>query len=260
MADDQLERELTELGRRLDVPPTPDLTYAVREALAGDTVRGSVRDTVRDTVRVGRRVPLLQRVLFHRPTQAAAGVCLTLVAVLAGTPQGRAAVTDVLEFAGIELRTGPAPAPVPAIGSPLPGQEVTPLDEARDAVDFQIYVPASLGEPAAVTVADGRIVSLLYEAGPGRNAIIIDQFAGSITPVFQKYVDGPAEPVRVGPYDGFWISEPHPLLYVKRDGEPDEQAARMAEQTLIWQVGGTALRMEGDLTREEALEIARSMG
>lgn len=252
MADDQLERELTELGRRLEVPSAPDLTYAVREALAGDTVPGSVL--------VGRRVPLLQRLLFHRPTQAAAGVCLTLVAVLAGTPQGRAAVTDVLEFAGIELRTSPAPAPVPPIGSPLPGQEVTPLDQARDAMDFRIYVPAALGEPDTVTVADGRIVSLLYEARPGRSAILIDQFAGSVTPVFQKYVDGPAEPVSIGEHEGFWIDEPHPLLYIKRDGEPGEEAARMAEQTLIWQMNGTALRMEGDLTRDEALEIARTMG
>jgi hypothetical protein len=37
-------------------------------------------------------------------------------------------------------------------------------------------------------------------------------------------------------------------------------AARLAAQTLIWQYDATGIRLEGDFTRQRAVEIAESAG
>ena len=245
MPDDRLETDLRELGRHLDVPPAPDLAAVVRAAIAHDPAP------------VGRRIPLRRRLLqLPRPAQAAAAALLLFGISLGVSPDVRAATADVLRFAGIELRDEPSPVPISSIAAPLPGQVHVSLPEARAAVTFEVIVPSALGEPDGVTVADARVVSLLYEASGSRQAILIDQFAGSISPTFRKYVAGDGEPVQIGEQTGIWIDAPHPLLYVDRAGDPREEAARMAARTLIWQVDGTVFRLEGDLTRGQAIDIA----
>lgn len=246
MLDDRLESDLRELGRHLDVPPAPDVVAAVRETLAQEIVSP-------------RPVPRRRR-LWHvpRPAQAAAALVLLFGGLIAASPDVRAAAIDVLRFAGIEISDEPSPVGIPPDAEPLPGQRTTTLGEADEVVDFQIVVPTALGEPDGVTLADDRIVSLLYDARDGRQAILIDEFGGSVGPTFHKYVAGLGESVQIADTRGIWIDEPHPLLYVDSHGRPREESARMAASTLIWQVGGTVLRMEGDLTREQAIEIATS--
>ena len=57
-----------------------------------------------------------------------------------------------------------------------------------------------------------------------------------------------------------WLEEPHVLAFVDRDGNFRESTARLAGKTLIWQQGDVTLRLEGELSMEEALRIARSAG
>ncbi len=253
---DPLEAELRDLGRHLDVPPPPDVAAAVRARLAaGDDPESRRR---------GR--------WEHPVVKAAAVLAVVFAGLLVVSPQVRAAVVDLFRFAGIEFHQGEeSPVPVDGRYAPLPGERTTDLDVARATVEFRIWVPDVLGPPDLVVAADGdppRVISLLYFAGPGRPpvepgsdgpALRIDQFQGSISPVFDKYLTFNAEPVALGSYLGFWLDEAHPVLYVDRTGDIREESARMSAKTLVVEAGGTTLRIEGELTKERAIEIAHSL-
>ncbi|HKA67481.1 MAG TPA: hypothetical protein VKG85_00025 [Actinomycetes bacterium] len=259
--NDPLAAELHELGRHLEVPPAPtaaQLAAAVRARL--------------ETAGAPTGSPLARpwpQLVFR----AAAVVAILFAGLLVVSPQVRAAVADLLRFAGIEIRQGEGPQ-VPPGGRyvPLPGERVTDLETARELAQFPILVPASLGPPDAVVVADGeppRVVSLLYypdsesppstPAGREQPVIRIDEFHGSISPVFMKYVDQQAEPIALGRYLAFWIDQPHPVLYVDRGGRVQEERARLSGRTLIVEIDGTTVRIEGDFDKERATEIARSL-
>ena len=160
-----------------------------------------------------------------------------LAALLVATPQGRAVVTHVLRFAGIELQQSRGPAPSPRSGAALPGERRMPLAEARRHVSFPILVPAALGRPSEVVVSDGgRVASLIYRRTP-YGLVRMDQFAGHLDPVFfQKFIHlGDVTQVRVNGRKGLWIKGPHVLLYVTRDGTPAAASARLTTgNTLIW--------------------------
>jgi hypothetical protein len=89
----------------------------------------------------------------------------------------------------------------------------------------------------------------------------MDEFAGHLDPVFfQKFIQvGDATVVRVNGRKGMWVKGPHLLMYITRDGTPAAASARLTTgNTLIWGTPQVALRLEGNLTRAEALAIASS--
>jgi len=135
------------------------------------------------------------------------------------------------------------------------------LAEARQHVSFPILVPAALARPGEVLVSDGgRIASLIYRRTP-YGLVRMDEFAGHLDPVFfQKFIQlGDVTQVRVNGLKGLWIKGPHVLLYVTRDGTPAAASARLTTgNTLIWGTPQVALRLEGNLTKTEALAIAGS--
>jgi hypothetical protein len=246
-----VEAELRELGRELDVPPAASPAAAVRQRLEGPAVRRP------------RVAPPGTEILRRwRPAwRAALIVVAVLVALLVATPQGRAVVTHVLRFAGIELQQEPGPAPSPRSSAALPGERRMPLAEARRHVSFPILVPAALGRPSEVVVSDhGRVASLIYRGTP-YGLVRMDEFAGHLDPVFfQKFIHfGQVTQVRVNGLKGLWIKGPHELVYVTRDGTPAAASARLTTgNTLIWGNRQVALRLEGKLSRTAALAIASS--
>ena len=245
-----VEAELRELGRELDVPPAASPAAAVRQRLEGPTARRP------------HLAPRGTRILRRwRPAWRAALIVVTvLAALLVATPQGRAVVAHVLRFAGIELQQEPGPAPSPGSGA-LPGERRMSLAEARQHVSFPILVPAALGRPSEVVVSDGgRIASLIYRRTP-YGLVRMDEFAGHLDPVFfQKFIHvGDVTVVRVNGRKGMWVKGPHVLMYVTRDGTPAAASARLTTgNTLIWGNRQVALRLEGNLTKTEALAIAGS--
>src|SRR5262249_41668574 len=137
-----VEAELRELGRQLDVPPAASPAAAVRQRLEGPAVRRP-----HPAPRGGLR--------RWRPAWGAALIGGAVLApLLVATPQGRAVVTHVLRFAGIELQQEPGPAPSPRSSAALPGERRMSLAEARRHVSFPILVPAVLGRPSEVVVSD----------------------------------------------------------------------------------------------------------
>jgi hypothetical protein len=246
-----VEAELRELGRELDVPPAASLTAAVRQRLEGPAARRPHP--------ARRRAGILR--LWRPAWRAALIVVAVLVALLVATPQGRAVVTHVLRFAGIELQQEPGPAPSPRNSAALPGERRMSLAEARQHVSFPILVSAALGRPSEVVVSDGgRVASLIYRRTP-YGLVRMDEFAGHLDPVFfQKFIHlGDVTQVRVNGRKGLWIKGPHELVYVTRDGTPAFASARLTTgNTLIWGTRQVALRLEGNLTKTEALAIAGS--
>jgi hypothetical protein len=254
-SSDDLEARLLDLGESLDVPsPHPaEVARAVRarlevpapEAPAVTGGRGVLRRGW-GALRAGGRA---------RRRAAIAAVAILVALLLGATPAGRAAVAEILRFAGVELRIGD-PGPLPSWApQPLPGERRVTLEQAREQVAFPIAVPAALGEPAEVRVGDGgRVVSLLW---PG---LRLDEYDGSLLLVFRKEL-GPPWPLetRVGDAEAQWIPAPHGLTYLPRRGGEAEARPRAAGPTLIWQRGQVGLRLEGPGDIGRALEIARSV-
>jgi hypothetical protein len=236
-----LEAQLVELGETLHVPAPPPAEVA-------RAVRARLEDP-----REGSR-PARTR-LWPSPRKAAAAVAVFLAVLVAATPQGRAAVVSVLRFAGVEIEVHDSqdlPGPLPTgLPGPLPSERRVTLDQARREVAFLIAVPAALGDPADVRIADGgRVVTLLW---PG---VRLDEYDGTLGVVFRKDL-GPPWPEQITGIQGWWIQQPHALSYMPvRGGAPEEE--RVAGPTLIWQHGMVGLRLEGP-DRDEALRIANSV-
>ncbi|PPA60221.1 hypothetical protein [Micromonospora chalcea] len=235
---DDLERELRDLTGWLEPARTPDVTARVRARLDAPAPRR-------------RRRYVLATVL----------AALLVVAL----PPGRAAladaVTGLLRFSGVVIDSAPAPPPT-GTPSPLPAQRHVALAQAQRQVRFPIRVPSRLGAPERVLVADPdgagghRVVSLLYRGGTVR----LDAFDGSLDIVFHKRSLGADVTLtQVGGEFAIWVGGPHALAYVDRSGTERVATARLSAATLIWEQGGLSYRLEGDLTREQALDVAASL-
>jgi hypothetical protein len=232
---DDLIAELRALGDFLDVPAARDQRAAVR---AGIARRKATRR---------RRLWLI-------------GVLVAVAGATGAVAPARAAVVSavdgLLRVAGISVRVGPTPpVALPASPGPLPSEQATILDAARRAAKFPIRVPAALGGPQEVTVADqARVVTFGYRDGRVR----LDQCDGTLDPIFLKQAPN-AQWVEVGADYGLWLPAPHEVTYVDRDGVERTVTARLAGPTLIWSHGAVTYRLEGITTLDEALEVARSM-
>jgi hypothetical protein len=65
------------------------------------------------------------------------------------------------------------------------------------------------------------------------------------------------EPVTVDGREGVWLEGgPHTVTFLDEDGEPVVDHTRLAGNTLIWERGSLTLRLESELTKEEAVRIA----
>ena len=146
-----VERSLTALGSTLEYPPTPPMAPAVTARLLAE--RASARRPAFPGLALWPR----RRVLLL----AVAGVIL----LLAGT-----AVAARLAIGAIEIRvvaTPPASTPSAVESGAALGERVT-LEGARATVGFPVVLPAGLGPPAEVHVAESvfssRVVVLVWDA------------------------------------------------------------------------------------------------
>jgi hypothetical protein len=263
-----LERALAELAADLEFPPTPDLAGAVAARLDEAPARARRRPAGR-----------WGRWGWRRLAVAGLAAVLLAAAVLVASPGTREAVARRLGLRGVGVELG---GPPPPTVTTRPGQrldlglgERVTLEEARRRVGFPVLVPGAAGfrQPAAVYVdqavpAGGR-VDLVYRARPGLPAspftdvgLLITEFQGQPSPDFIKKTTilGQVEEVTVGGQPGYWFSgEPHFFTYQDANGNVQEEQTRLAGNTLIWQRGDLTLRIEGQISKEEALALAESM-
>jgi hypothetical protein len=252
-----VEQQLLELGASLDWPATPQLAARVRYRVAEPS-----------------------RAWYQsRWALAAIALLIALAALFVYTP-----TRDVIARwfnVGVNIQKTehpPTPSPLPPgpLGQRLGLGDMTTLDSARSQVQWKITIPSSLGQPDEVYLQqppagppEGE-VTLVYSARSGIPvstqtgvSVLITEVRGATDRnYFGKMLgrDATIEEVQVNGHPGFWIAgKPHVFYFLDAKGAFREETMRLATNTLIFDNGGTIVRIEGDLTKAQALDIAKSL-
>ena len=198
-----------------------------------------------------RRLPV-------RPLALAFAILLAALAgVLAFSPGARSAFLEIFHLKG---------ATVERVDS-LPEVEVQTIDfgeevsreEAERQVGFEVV---DLGEPDSVFVRDGRMASLVY-GSVEKPRLVLSELRGGVWDGFIKKASSSRtriEQVTVDGERGLFISgDEHFVMFLGPDSLITDEPTFLAGTVLLWNRGDLLLRLEGDLTRAEALELARSV-
>jgi hypothetical protein len=264
-----LEQQLSALGSALEWPPTPDL--ASRGVIYLPASRGGRRESAGWGGPVGNQ---------RQWALAAAAVILALAA-LAAYPPSRVAIANWVNvhtiFQRVTHLATPSPQPPGPLGKRLGLGAQTTLAAAQKQITWHIAVPSTLGKPDEVYLqpppdapAQGE-VTLVYATRPGIPvagqtgvAVLLTEARGAVDQNFFGKMIGPdttLEAVTVAGHQGYWISGPlNEFFFTDADGNFRNETVRLAANTLILDYGGTVIRIEGNLTKAQAVEIATSLG
>lgn len=265
-----LEGQLQALGAAIEWPATPRFNIPVH----GEVLRLPTRGEA-DGEAAWRGRPLWQ----SRWALAAAAVLLIVATLLAYSPS-REAIAGWLDLhTNIHLVPHPpTPSPLPPgpLGERLGLGNSTTLESAQGQIKWRIHIPSSLGKPDEVylkqppTGPSGGEVTLVYAkradipaTGLTGVSVLVTEARGAVNEVFfQKTIgsDSTIEEVSVGGHKGYWISgSPHNFAFTDATGNFYSETLRLATNTLIFDDGGTIVRIEGNMTRIQALQIANSL-
>jgi hypothetical protein len=233
----ELELALRGLGREVEFPATPDLAPAV-----------------------GRR--LAERwTWWRRPLVIATAVLVVAVAAVLAVPPARSALFDWLGIGGARIVRVDELPPAPTSGHLDLGRTVT-LAEARRLSPW-LLVPSveGFGDSDRVSYSPsvpGGKVTFLWGT-PEHLRLLLTEFRG--TPYIEKLVRSEAkiESVSVDGHRGVWLEEPHVLFYIDPFGRTRENTSRVAGKTLLWERNGVTLRLEGELSKADAVRLASKL-
>ena len=225
-----LEQRLQALGRELALPPEPDLASPAR--------------------------PMERRFTWRWVALAAAVVAVALAAAFA-VPGARTAILRWfhIEGATVERVETLPPAQERSSAGGL-GRRVS-LREGERLVGFRLLLPPLAAEPQAYVLDDElATVILRVEGRPvllseyrARDYALLKKSAGAKTHV---------EPVRVAREPGLWVEgPPHTLTYFSRSGEFRERIVKIHGNVLLWTHGPVTVRLEGRISKPQALRVAR---
>ena len=180
---------------------------------------------------------------------------------------------------GIRILFGDPSSPPPTASGALPTRAPgallglgTPirLDEARQLVDFAIVLPPAPIAPPDAVYLQGALVTLVWAPGealpgtayPGVGLVLVELRAT----VDEDYLDKLiftrtlVERIEVDGAPGYWISGArHEIGYLDPDGRQIEDSVRTAGNTLVWTSEGVTYRLEAEVEKDEAMELARSL-
>jgi hypothetical protein len=245
--NDRLEKNLRELGRRLDVPDASLMASRVAQRLEDERVRS-----------------------LSRPRRRTLVLAVAAVVAVAGA----ASATGLL-IGGVEIRRVPSPRP-PSSPEARPDLELgrrATLARAGQRLGFPVPIPRVPGPPDEVFVGrepPGGRVTLAYDPLPGipvdpltGKGMLITMFRGETERDFVSKELGPETSLRqvdVRGAPGFWIAgKPHTVYYLDDRGRVFPDTVRLAGNVLLWQRGELTLRLESRLSLGRALEVAESM-
>ena len=236
----ELERALLAVGQNLEVPAGPDLTGGVRTRLAE-----------------GRRPSLFSR----RVLIVALAVLAVAVGAVLAVPQARSTIKDWLGIGNVTIRYVEELPPVEQATDDLGLGEQMSLEEARERAGFQVRVPTveGLDDPPKVFYNEtSSQVAFLYGSEEKPKLLITQADArGAIEKIVNLNVTE-RELVVVEPgYAGVWLyGEKHAIFYPSTD---HEEPFRLVGNALVYEVDGVTARIEAEISKDEALRIARSM-
>lgn len=231
-----VEQRLTELGRELAFPPEPDLASRARASARGKPF----------------------------PWRAAALAFVAVVAAVAiafAVPPARSAILRFFHLGGAtveRVKTLPQARErtlARGLGRPLP------LPQAEDQVGFDLALPPLDRRPERAYVIRDSVATVLLRSH-GRT-VLLSEFPslGGEEALKKLAVNATViDPVQVRGRAGLWLEgAPHVLTWIDRDTGYRERPVLVRGNVLLWLRGGLTLRLEGRLSKAQALELARSI-
>ncbi len=222
-----LEQQLTALAAELDWPPTPRL----RASIPLPARQPRARTAPYWLGGQGWRLPLSLSPRFRRPLAVAAAALLIVAIALTAYPPSRDAIARWVNLHTTIQRVPnpPTPSPLPSgstgerlhLGSPIS------LEAAQQKVTWKIAAPPSLGPPDEVYLKEPP-------SGPSQSEVAL------------VYVKRPG------------ITESRLIFFTQADGTQYFDTLRLAGNTLLFDDNGTLVRIEGDMTREQAIQLGAS--
>jgi len=240
---------LQDLGAGLDLPPGGDPAAAA-------VVR--IRAAAGKPAAVPYRRREARRVV--RVTLATAAVVILVVVALPGP---RAALARFLGIGGVEVITGaqldPGLDAAYDLGDPVAvDRSVDRFPGDVDALVDELGRPAEAwsGRPEGATSLLWPASDRLPDLGDTGAGLILTAFPTSDTPEITKLsaTEGAIDAATVAGLPGMWVSGPHAMGFVTPDGE--RASVRLAANALVWTDGHTTYRLESELTRSQAVELA----
>jgi hypothetical protein len=227
----ELELALVALGHELDVPPTPELAPRVRERIER---------------RSGRR----------RAFAVAFALVVLAVGIAFAVPDARSAILRFFHIgaATVErVETLPPAKERPLVTGLGPAR---PLAAAEGIAGFPMILPKfEHGRPTRYYARPGAIATSFRAP----KLVLLVELSGEQLGFVKKFASGQTkvEPAEVsGVYFGLWLSGgPHVVLWSTPSGV-EQATTRLAGNVLLWEAHGRTYRIEGDLSREEALRLA----
>ena len=268
--DTRWQQALEQTARRFDYPPTPAIIDSVR--LRGLTADGR-RPTAVSPSGSGRPSAVGRRLAW-----GLAALALVVLALLAVPPTRAALMSFFARVGAINIFIDEtAPTVVPPTAEPstpqLPAPEArevghslalidlgepTTVAEANQRLGFAPRLPAALGEPDEVYLhrdVDLPAVTLVWRGADGKplslTQIGVAEFARKMVS------EGGVQETTVNGAAAMWLPGPHTLLLF---GDWQPNPIPITSNVLIWAGDGYTYRLEGDLTLEEAVAIAESVG
>jgi hypothetical protein len=228
----ELERALRDLGGEIAWPATPSLRLELEPRRRG----------------------------LRRPLALAFAVLVAALAgVLALSPGARSAFLEIFRLEGATVERVETLPDVRVQRTDF-GDRV-PRDQAERLVGFELVELA--GEEADAVFVRGRVASLVY-GDVERPRLVLTQLRGSVYEGFVKKVGTRGtlvEEVTVAGEPGLFVSgDEHVVLFRDEFGNVADEETYLAGNVLLWNRGELLLRLEGDLSRERALELAARVG
>ena len=222
-----VEAELRGLAPFVDLPPERDLAPAVR-------------------ARLGARRP------FPRRLVVALALAVLAIAVAFAVPPARSAILRWLGLRNVRIERVERLPDARVRGTLALGPR-TSLAHARTLVQYRILTSTLLGPPDEVHVL-GDQVALLY----GDRLTVVEVRGRFIEKMVGPGTSVQPTPVKDGP--GYWISgRPHIFTYMDAQNHFRKTGYRLAGNTLVCEIGPLTIRIEGNVTRGRAVEIANSL-
>jgi hypothetical protein len=229
-----LEQRLHALGRELEYPPEPDVAPTV-------------------LARLEHRRPFPWRTL----ALAFAVVVLGIAAAFA-VPQARTAILRWFHISGATVeRVETLP---PAVERSQAGGLGRPRsrEAAERELGFRLALPPLEGDgPKRVYVLEHALGTVVLR-DHGRT-VLLSEYQATDYDLMKKGVAGRTliEPVRVRGERGLWLQgPPHTLTYPTRSGEIHEKTVLIRGNVLLWTHDDLTLRLEGRISKAQALRLA----
>ena len=229
----ELELRLQELGGEIAYPATPRFELSLDRRPAGRP--------------------------WLRPVALGFVVLLAVAAgLLALSPGARSAFLEIFHIRGATVERVESLPDVRAQRIDF-GERVS-RDEAERRAGFDLF---DLGEePDAIFVRPDGLASVVY-GDPAHPRLVLSQARGAVWNGSIKKTAGRGtiiDEVTVDGEPGLFVAGPdHFVMFLDENGLISDERTYLAGTVLLWNRDDLLLRLEGDLTEEEALELAEAV-